>query len=65
MKERGSTRELKMALDSLTDGQFAHLDIAALEDLFERNKVRILRLLAEAAIVRADQAEIQAEIDRR
>jgi hypothetical protein len=33
--------------------------------LFERNKVRIQRLLAEAASVRADQASIRAEIKRR
>lgn len=54
-----------MTLDSLTRTKFADLDDAAMEDLFERNRARIQRLLAEAATVRADQASIRAEMKRR
>jgi hypothetical protein len=37
----------------------------ALEELFERNRIRIQRLLAEAAAMRIEQARIRAEMKRR
>ncbi len=54
-----------MTLDSSTQGKFAHLDDEEMAELFERNKVRIQHLLAEAAIMRADQASVRAEMKRR
>jgi hypothetical protein len=54
-----------VTLDQSTSKNFSQLDDAALENLFECNNVRIQRLLAEAASVRADQASIRAEMKRR
>lgn len=54
-----------MILGYSTDVKFANLDDAGMVELLGRNKVRIQRLLAEVARMRADQASIRAEIKRR
>lgn len=54
-----------MTFDTSTRTKFAHLDDAEIDELLEHTKVRIQRLLAEAASVRVDQVSIQAEIKRR
>ena len=54
-----------MGPEHSTPRKFAHLDDAALEDRFERNRERIQGLLAEAAGVRVEQASIRAEMKRR
>jgi hypothetical protein len=54
-----------MDLQSLTQQKVANLTDPALEELFERNHIRIQRLLAEAAALRTEQARIRAEIKRR
>ncbi len=54
-----------MDLQSLTQQQVANLTDTALEELFERNRIRLQRLLAEAAALRIEQARIRAEVKRR
>lgn len=54
-----------MTFDTSTRTKFVHLDDAKIDELLEGTKVRIQRLRAEAASVRADQASIRAEIKRR
>jgi uncharacterized protein YaaN involved in tellurite resistance len=52
-------------VESSLQRKYAHLDDDALEDLFERNRVRIERLRVDVASVRAEQASIRAEMKRR
>ena len=54
-----------MDLPSLTQLKVANLTNVALEEMSERNRIRIQRLLAEAAALRTDQARIRAEIKHR
>jgi len=54
-----------MDLPSLTQQKVANLTDIALEEVFERNRIRIQRLLAEAAALRTEQARIRAEVKRR
>lgn len=54
-----------MDLQSLSQRKVAILTDVALEELFERNRVLIQRLLAQVADVRTEQARIRAEIKRR
>ena len=54
-----------MDLQSSSQRKVAILTDVALEELFERNRVLIQRLLAQVADVRTEQARIRAEIKRR
>lgn len=54
-----------MDLSSLPQQKVSNLTNVALEELFERNRVLIQRLLAQAADARTEQARIRAEIKRR
>jgi hypothetical protein len=54
-----------MDLQSSTQLKVTNLTDVALEELFERNRVLIQRLLAQAAAVRIEQARIRAEMKRR
>lgn len=54
-----------MDLQSSSQHKVAILTDVALEELFERNRVLIQRLLAQVAAVRTEQARISAERKRR
>jgi hypothetical protein len=54
-----------MDLQSSTQPKVTNLTNDGLEELFERNRIRIQRLLAEAAALRTEQARIRAEIKHR
>ena len=54
-----------MDLQSSPQRSVAILTDVALEELFERNRVLIQRLLAQVAAVRTEQARIRAETKRR
>jgi hypothetical protein len=54
-----------VTLDQSTSKKISQLDDAGLENLFECNRERIQRLLADAAGVRVEQASIRAEMKRR
>ena len=54
-----------MDVDPTVLARFRRMEARELEETFERNKVRIQRLLTQVAAIRMQQADIHFELKRR